>query len=73
MSGLVDRITGRAKKAAGDLAGDKNLRAQGEREERKADAKEELAQAQRNADLKAEEVARLEREGVRRERGPDRN
>jgi uncharacterized protein YjbJ (UPF0337 family) len=72
MSGLVDRITGRAKKAAGDLAGDENLRAQGEREERKADAKEELAQAQRNADLKAEEVARLEREGVRRERGPDR-
>ena len=72
MSGLVDRITGRAKKAAGDLAGDEHLRAQGEREERKADAKEELAQAQRNADLKAEEVARLEREGVRREPGPDR-
>jgi len=65
MSGLVDRITGRAKKAAGDLAGDGELRAQGERDERRADAKEELAQAQRDADLKAEEVARLEREGVR--------
>ena len=63
--GLVDRITGRAKKAAGDLAGDEGLRAQGERDERKADAKEELAQAQRDADLKAEEVARLEREGAK--------
>jgi uncharacterized protein YjbJ (UPF0337 family) len=75
MSGLIDRITGRAKKAAGDLAGDENLRAQGAREERKADAKEELAQAQRNADLKAQEVANLERrtagEGASRRRGPD--
>jgi uncharacterized protein YjbJ (UPF0337 family) len=62
MSGLVDRITGRAKKAAGDLAGDENLRAQGVREERKADAKEELAEAQQKADLKAEEVANLERQ-----------
>jgi uncharacterized protein YjbJ (UPF0337 family) len=65
MSGLVDRITGRAKKAAGDLAGDAELRAQGERDERRAEAKAELAQAQRDADLKAEEVARLEREGAR--------
>jgi uncharacterized protein YjbJ (UPF0337 family) len=64
MSGLVDRITGRAKKAAGDLAGDAELRAKGERDERKADAKEELATAQREADLKAEEVARLERQAV---------
>ena len=62
MSGLVDRITGRAKKAAGDLAGDEDLRRQGERDERKADAKEELAEAQRKADLKAEEVANLERQ-----------
>ena len=62
---LMDKITGRAKKAAGDLAGDDGLRAQGEREERKADAKEELAQAQRDADLKAEEVAQLERQGAK--------
>ncbi len=62
MGGLIDRITGRAKKAAGDLAGDANLRQQGVRDERKADAKEELAEAQRRADAKADEVARLERE-----------
>jgi uncharacterized protein YjbJ (UPF0337 family) len=66
MSGLVDRISGRVKKAAGDLADDPELRAKGVRDERKADAKEELADAQRRADLKAEEVARLEREGARR-------
>lgn len=62
MSSLIDRITGRAKKAAGDLANDPKLRRQGVQEERKADAKDELARAQREADRRAEEVARLERE-----------
>jgi uncharacterized protein YjbJ (UPF0337 family) len=70
MTGLIDRITGRLKKAAGDLKDDPNLRQQGVREERKADAKEDLAEAQRQADLKADEVARLEREGVRQNRPP---
>jgi uncharacterized protein YjbJ (UPF0337 family) len=70
MAGLIDRITGRLKKAAGDLKDDPNLRQQGVREERKADAKEDLAEAQRQADLKAEEVARLEREGVRQNPPP---
>jgi uncharacterized protein YjbJ (UPF0337 family) len=65
MAGLIDRITGRFKKAAGDLADDPKLHQQGVREEQKADAKEELAQAQQEADAKAEEVARLERESVR--------
>lgn len=64
MSGLVDRITGRVKKAAGDLADHEKLREQGAREEQKADAKEALARAQREADERAEEVARLERESV---------
>jgi uncharacterized protein YjbJ (UPF0337 family) len=65
MSGLVDRITGRVKKAAGDLKDDPKLREQGTREEQKADAKEALARAQREADERAEEVARLERESAR--------
>lgn len=65
MSGLIDRISGRTKKVAGDLTGDANLRRQGIREERKADAKEELAEAQREADRRAEEIARLERESAR--------
>ena len=58
---ILDKITGRAKKAAGDLADDPSLRREGAREERKGEAKEELAEAHREADVKAEEVANLER------------
>jgi uncharacterized protein YjbJ (UPF0337 family) len=59
--GLFDKITGRAKKAAGDLADDPSLRREGRREERKGEAKDELADAHERADAKAEEVADLER------------
>jgi uncharacterized protein YjbJ (UPF0337 family) len=59
--GITDKITGRAKKAAGDLADDPSLRREGAREERKDEAKEELADAHEKADAKAEEVADLER------------
>jgi uncharacterized protein YjbJ (UPF0337 family) len=59
--GFMDKITGRAKKAAGDLAGDDSLRREGSREERKGEAKDELANAQQQADAKADEVADLER------------
>ena len=61
MTGLIDRILGRTKKAAGDIANDPGLRREGQLDERKADAKEELAQAQGEADRRAEEVANLER------------
>ena len=59
--GLMDKVTGRAKKAAGDLADDASLRREGKQEERKGDAKDELANAQDRADAKADEVADLER------------
>jgi len=59
--GLLDKITGRFKKTAGDIAGDPSLRREGREEERKGEAKEELASAQDRADQKAEEVADLER------------
>jgi uncharacterized protein YjbJ (UPF0337 family) len=58
---IIDKITGRAKKAAGDLAGDSGLRRQGAREERKGEAKDELDNAQAKAEDKAHEVANLER------------
>ena len=58
---LTDKITGRVKKAAGDLADDASLRREGRDEERKGEAKEELAEAHDKADEKAEEVANLER------------
>ena len=59
--GMLDKITGRAKKAAGDLADDPSLRRQGRREERKGEAKDELDNAQAKAEDKAHEVANLER------------
>jgi ADP-heptose:LPS heptosyltransferase/uncharacterized protein YjbJ (UPF0337 family) len=58
---LTDKITGRFKKAAGDLTDDAELRRQGRKEERKGEAKDELARAQDKADRKADEVANLER------------
>ena len=59
--GITDKITGRIKKAAGDLKDDPSLRRQGRQEERKGEAKDELARDQEKADRKAEEVANLER------------
>jgi uncharacterized protein YjbJ (UPF0337 family) len=59
--GLLDKVTGRAKKAAGDLADDASLKRKGRQEERKGEAKEELGRAQERADAKADEVADLER------------
>jgi uncharacterized protein YjbJ (UPF0337 family) len=60
--GIQDKITGRIKQAAGDLAGDSELRAEGLAEERKGEAKEELERARADADAKAHEVADLERQ-----------
>ena len=59
--GIKDKVTGRAKKAAGDVADDASLRREGSKEERKGEAKDELAGAQDKADAKADEVADLER------------
>ena len=59
--GITDKITGRIKKAAGDLKDDPALRRQGRQEERKGEAKEERDRAHEQADRKAQEVADLER------------
>jgi uncharacterized protein YjbJ (UPF0337 family) len=58
---ILDKLTGRAKKAAGDLTGDGGLRRRGRREERKGEAKEELEREQARAAAKAKEVSNLER------------
>jgi uncharacterized protein YjbJ (UPF0337 family) len=58
---ILDKITGRAKKAAGDIADDPSLRREGRQEERKGEAKDELTDAQDRAAEKASEVADLER------------
>ena len=59
--GLMDKLKGRTKKAAGDLADDPSLRRQGRLEERKGEAKDEQARAEERAERKSEEVADLER------------
>ena len=58
---LIDKLTGRAKKAAGDLSGDSSLRRQGTKEEKKGEAKDKLDNAQDAVEDKADEVADLER------------
>ena len=59
--GITDKITGRIKKAAGDLSDDASLRREGRDEERKGEAKDELARSREESDRKADEVADLER------------
>jgi uncharacterized protein YjbJ (UPF0337 family) len=58
---IMDKITGRTKKAAGDLTGDSSLRRQGSREEAKGEAKDKLDDAQDKVTEKAQEVQNLER------------
>jgi uncharacterized protein YjbJ (UPF0337 family) len=58
---IIDKITGRTKKAAGDITGDSSLRSEGRREERKGEEKEKLADAQDRVEEKAQDVADLER------------
>jgi uncharacterized protein YjbJ (UPF0337 family) len=59
--GITDKITGRLKKAAGDVADDATLRQEGRREERKGEAKEQQARAEEHAQAKRDEVEDLER------------
>jgi uncharacterized protein YjbJ (UPF0337 family) len=57
----MDKITGRAKKAAGDVTDSASLRQEGRKEERKGEAKEDAARAQEKADEKSREADDLER------------
>ncbi|MEX0973553.1 MAG: CsbD family protein [Solirubrobacterales bacterium] len=59
--GILDKLTGRAKQAAGDLTDDPSLRRQGKNEEKKGEKQEERDRARERADEKAEEAADLER------------
>jgi uncharacterized protein YjbJ (UPF0337 family) len=59
--GILDKIRGRAKKAAADLADDPSLRREGRREEQKGEEKEKLARAQEQVEEKAKDVGDLER------------
>jgi uncharacterized protein YjbJ (UPF0337 family) len=63
--GLLDKILGRGKKAAGDVMGDSSMRHEGAAQEREANAEE---RAERHEELASEQrqqaaEARVEREG----------
>jgi uncharacterized protein YjbJ (UPF0337 family) len=58
---IIDKLTGRTKKAAGDLTGDSSLRREGRREEAKGEKKDQLNRAQDKVEEKAQEVGDLER------------
>jgi uncharacterized protein YjbJ (UPF0337 family) len=58
---IVDKATGRVKKAVADLTDNEKLRREGRKEERKGEAKQERDRAHEKADKKAQEVADLER------------
>jgi len=59
---LSDKISGRVKKAAGDLLGDKDLHRQGSQEESKSDAKERLAHEEAQLEHQREQVDRRAQE-----------
>ena len=58
---ILDKITGRAKKAVGDVTGDPDIRRQGQREERKGEVKDQATEAQQTAEEKSREADELER------------
>jgi uncharacterized protein YjbJ (UPF0337 family) len=62
MSSLIDKVTGRVKKAFGDLSGDPALRREGAKEEQKGERKEELDRAEERVEDKAKQVGELERD-----------
>ena len=58
---IIDKITGKAKQAAGDVADDPSLRREGQKEESKGEAKERQTKAERRTDEEADRVDDLER------------
>ena len=56
MGETTDKITGRAKQAAGAVTGDRSLKREGEREERKGELKEGIDDALDTADDKLDEL-----------------
>ena len=58
---LLDKATGRAKKAVADIKDDASMRREGAREEEKGEKKEQLDRAEETVERKSQEVGDLER------------
>ena len=59
---IIDKITGKAKQAAGDAADDPSLRDEGRKEEAKGNAKEDQMRSEEKAAEDRERVDRLEQQ-----------
>jgi uncharacterized protein YjbJ (UPF0337 family) len=66
LMGLLDRILGRGKKAAGDVMGDASMRREGAAQEREGMAEERAEKLEEGAQAERERAAeeRAEREGM---------
>ncbi len=64
--GLLDKILGRGKKAAGDVTGDESLRREGAAQEREGAAQDRAAKHEELADEQRQQAAeaRVERENT---------
>ena len=62
--GLLDKLLGRGKKAAGDLAGDASMRREGEHQEREGQAED---RAQKHEEMAQEQRERAAEERAERE------
>jgi uncharacterized protein YjbJ (UPF0337 family) len=58
--GITEKVSGRFKKAAGDVTGNRDLYESGVADERKGEAREQAERARERADRKAQEVRELE-------------
>ena len=58
--GITEKVSGRFKKAAGDVTGNRDLYESGVADERKGKAREQARRARERADRKADEVRSLE-------------
>jgi uncharacterized protein YjbJ (UPF0337 family) len=56
--GLLDKLLGRGKKAAGDLTGDASMRREGAAQERAANAEDRAAQHEQMAQEQRDQAAR---------------
>ena len=64
--GLLDKLLGRGKKAAGDVMGDSSMRREGATQERQSAAEERASQHEEMAQEQRDQAAqaRAEREGM---------
>ena len=63
--GLLDKLLGRGKKAAGDLAGDPSLRREGAAQERAGSAEDRAAQHEQMAQEQRDQAAQARAEQER--------